>query len=49
VLIIGLIIVVLVILFGLIIAALMLGGAWAVTQAFPETPAPGADPPETSR
>lgn len=49
-LIIGLIIAVLVILFGLIIAAIMLGGAWAVTQAFPETerPTPGippADPP----
>jgi hypothetical protein len=47
VLIIGLIIVVLVILFGLIIAAVMLGGAWALTQASPETETPRRDPPET--
>ena len=46
-LIIGLIIVVLVILFGLIIAAIMLGGAWTLTQAFPETETPHPDPPET--
>ncbi len=46
-LIIGLIIVVLVILFGLIIAAVMLGGAWALTQAFPETDSARPDPPET--
>jgi hypothetical protein len=44
VLIIGLIIAVLVIVFGLIIAAVMLGGAWAVTQAFPESEPTG--PPE---
>lgn len=40
-LIIGLIIAGLVILFGLIIAAIMLGGAWGGTQAFPETDRPG--------
>jgi hypothetical protein len=46
--IIGLIIVGLVILTGLVIAAVMLAGAWFGTQMFPESDRPHPEPPPTT-